>query len=263
MKRNHVQETPREADAAALRIAAVGDVHLGPDAAGRLRPALQRIGEHADVLLLAGDLTCRGTVAEAEVVAAEFAGLGVPVLAVLGNHDHHSDAADDVIDVLGQRGIPVLEGQAQVLDIRGTRLAVAGAKGFGGGFAGRSGSAFGEREMKAFIEHTEESAARLRAALEAPSGADVLVALTHYAPVPATLRGEPLEIYPFLGSYQLAEAIDAAGADLAVHGHAHAGTEQGMTPAGVEVRNVAQPVIGSPYVVYRMRSRRLGPATVG
>ena len=250
-------------EAAVIRLAAVGDVHLGPDAAGRLRPALQRIGEHADALLLAGDLTCRGTVAEAEVVAAEFADLGVPVLAVLGNHDHHSDAAEVVIDVLAQRGIQVLEGQAQVLDIRGTRLGVAGVKGFGGGFAGRSGSAFGEREMKAFVRHTEDAAARLRTALEAASGSDVLVALTHYSPVPATLRGEPLEIYPFLGAYQLAEAIDAAGADLAVHGHAHAGTEQGRTPAGVEVRNVAQPVLGSAYAVYRIHPRRLGPAAVG
>jgi hypothetical protein len=64
------------------------------------------------------------------------------------------------------------------------------------------------------------------------------------------LRGERLEIWPFLGCYLLAEAIDAAGADLAVHGHAHGGTEQGMTPGGVHVRNVAQAVIRSAYRVY-------------
>ncbi|MCA1673318.1 MAG: metallophosphoesterase, partial [Actinobacteria bacterium] len=102
----------------------------------------------------------------------------------------------------------------------------------------------------------------LRAALQAASGSDVLVALTHYAPVPATLRGEPLEIYPFLGSYQLAEAIDAGGADLAVHGHAHAGTEQGTTPGGIPVRNVAQPVIKSAYAVYQVRSGGLSHASV-
>ena len=45
-----------------IRIAAVGDVHLGEDARGLLRPALENLPEHADVLLLAGDLTRHGTV---------------------------------------------------------------------------------------------------------------------------------------------------------------------------------------------------------
>ena len=65
-----------------------------------------------------------------------------------------------------------------------------------------------------------------------------------------TLGGERLEIYPFLGSYLLGEAIDAAGADLIVHGHAHNGTEKGLTPGGIPVRNVALPVLKRAYAVY-------------
>ena len=80
----------------------------------------------------------------------------------------------------------------------------------------------------------------------------MLVALTHYAPVPDTLVGEPLEIYPFLGSYLLGQAIDSAPTALAVHGHAHAGTERGLTPGGVRVRNVAHPVIRQAYSVYHL-----------
>jgi Icc-related predicted phosphoesterase len=239
-----------------LRIAAVGDVHLGPDARGRLRPALEKVDEHADVLLLAGDLTQRGTLEEAQVAAEEFSGLPLPVLAVLGNHDHHSDAQDDMARLLEERGVRVLEGRGELLDVAGCRLGVAGVKGFGGGFAGKCGSAFGEREMKAFVEHTELAAAQLAEALRAVEDADVLVALTHYSPVADTLRGEPPEIYPFLGAYQLAEAIDGArggaGADLAVHGHAHFGCEQGCTPGGVRVRNVAAPVIRAAYTVYHL-----------
>ena len=68
----------------------------------------------------------------------------------------------------------------------------------------------------------------------------------------ATLTGERCEIYPFLGSYLLAEAIDAAGADLVLHGHAHGGTEAGTTAGGVPVRNVAQPVLRSPYKVFTL-----------
>jgi Icc-related predicted phosphoesterase len=221
-----------------------------------LRPALERVGEHADVLLLAGDLTQRGTIEEGQVAADELGGLPVPVLAVLGNHDYHSDAQDEIAGLLTERGVRILEGRGEVLDVAGCRLGVAGTKGFGGGFAGKCGSAFGEREMKAFIEHTELVAARFASALRAVEDADVLVALTHYSPVADTLRGEPPEIFPFLGAYQLAEAIDGArggaGADLAVHGHAHFGCEHGCTPGGVRVRNVAAPVIRAAYTVYHL-----------
>lgn len=232
-----------------IRIAAVGDVHLAEDTRGSLRPALADLPDRADLLLLAGDLTRHGTLDEARVVAAEFTELGVPVLAVLGNHDYHSDAEREITDLLTDHGITVLEGDGVVLTVGECRIGVAGVKGFGGGFAGKCASAFGEREMKQFVRPTVESAERLRSALLAMD-ADTKVALTHYSPVVDTLRGEPPEIHPFLGAYQLAEAIDAADTYLAVHGHAHAGTEHGTTPGGVRVRNVAQPVIRAAYRVY-------------
>ncbi|NKY33757.1 metallophosphoesterase [Nocardia speluncae] len=235
-----------------MRIAAVGDVHLGTDSRGLLRPALRELPALADVLLLAGDLTKHGTPAEAEVVAREFADVGVPVVAVLGNHDHHSDAAAEMTDLLEACGITVLEGSATTLDIDGTTLGIAGTKGFGGGFAGKCASVFGERLMREFAGHTIELATTLDTAL-AELDTDITVALTHYSPISDTLHGEPREIYPFLGSYLLGEPIDTHGADLAVHGHAHAGTERGSTPGGIRVRNVAQPVIGKAFAVYELQ----------
>ncbi|WP_405429949.1 metallophosphoesterase [Micromonospora sp. NBC_00617] len=234
-----------------IRIAAVGDVHLDEDVVGRFRPALDELPECADVLLLAGDLTRHGTEAEARCVAQEFGGLAVPVVTVLGNHDHQCDQVPQVVKVLEDAGITVLEGDGVVLDCAGGRLGIAGVKGFGGGFAGRCASDFGEPEMKAFVRTTNESAERLGAALRSLD-CDMLVALTHYSPVPDTLAGEPLEIYPFLGSYQLGQAIDSAPTALAVHGHAHAGTERGTTPGGVRVRNVAHPVIKQAYSVFHV-----------
>lgn len=235
-----------------IRIAAVGDVHMDEDVLGRFRPALERLREHADILLLAGDLTRHGTEAEARCVAAEFGGLDVPVVAVLGNHDHHCNQVPRVLRVLSDAGILVLEGAGTVLDCGPARLGIAGAKGFGGGFAGRCASAFGEPEMKAFVQTTTEVAERLESALKGLD-CDVRVALTHYAPIPDTLAGEPPEIYPFLGSYLLGQAIDAAPPTaLAVHGHAHAGSERGTTPGGVRVRNVAHPVIKQAYNVYHL-----------
>ena len=79
-----------------IRVAAAGDLHFGPDSAGTLRPHVERIDERADVLLLAGDLTKVGLPEEAEVLAEELREAPVPVIAVLGNHDYHSDQPDAV-----------------------------------------------------------------------------------------------------------------------------------------------------------------------
>lgn len=239
-----------------IRLAAVGDVHVDQDVLGRFRPALDRLPDVADVLLVAGDLTRHGTVDEARCFATEFGGLGVPVVIVLGNHDYQSDQQDAVTGVLTDAGLTVLEGTSTVLTLNGHRLGVAGAKGFGGGFAGASAGNFGEREMKTFVRATEVAAASLAAALQSTE-CDALVALTHYAPVPETLAGEPPEIYPFLGAYQLAQAIDSAPTVMALHGHAHHGSERGRTPGGVPVRNVAHPVIKQAYNVYQLLSDRV------
>ena len=236
-----------------IRIAAVGDVHVDKDVVGRYRPALEELPDRADALLIAGDLTRHGTVDEARCFAKEFGDLAVPVVVILGNHDHQSDQQDEVGQVLTDAGMTVLEGSATVLEINGHRLGIAGSKGFGGGFAGACASNFGEREMKVFVEHTERIADRLGEALRSVE-CDALVALTHYAPVPETLVGEPLEIYPFLGCYQLGRAIDSAPTALALHGHAHHGSERGRTPGGVPVRNVAHPVIKQAYNVYQLLS---------
>jgi Icc-related predicted phosphoesterase len=236
------------------RIAAVGDIHVGLDSAGEVARGLQHVNERADLLLLAGDLTRCGTADEAQLVTDELAGVRIPVVAVLGNHDHHGDEPGTVIEALTRAGVIVLEGTATTVDVGGTVIGIAGTKGFGGGFAGACATAFGERAMKAFVDETRREAVRLHDALVGVARrADRTVALLHYSPVEDTLRGERLEIYPFLGSHLLGEAIDTAGADLVIHGHAHHGVERGVTPGGIQVRNVAQPVIGHAYRVFDLR----------
>ena len=237
-----------------IRVAAVGDVHFSGESKGTLRPHLEHLAERADVLLVAGDLTTCGSPKEAAVLADELRGLPVPVVAVLGNHDYHAGRERDVRTALETAGIRVLEGEATTIDVDGRRVGIAGVKGFGGGFAGACGTDFGEPEMKAFIRHTHSLADRLEESLRTVE-ADVRIALLHYAPAKGTLIGERLEIYPFLGSYLLGEAVDRAGADLVLHGHAHRGKEKGVTPGGTHVRNVALPVIRHAYNVYVLDGR--------
>jgi Icc-related predicted phosphoesterase len=236
-----------------IRVAATGDLHFGADLAGTVRPQLEDLAERADVMLIAGDVTRVGDPEEARGLAEELSEVTVPVIAVLGNHDYHSDRQDEIRKILEDKGIRVLEGETVSLEIDGSTLGVAGAKGFGGGFVGASGSDFGEPQMKSFIRHTREVAARLKEALRKLE-TEHRVALMHYAPVESTIRGERLEIYPFLGSYLLGEAVDALGADLILHGHAHRGTERGVTPGGIPVRNVARPVLQRAYNVYCLGS---------
>ncbi len=236
-----------------VRVAAVADTHLRPAVAGRFRPAFLALGGRADVLLLAGDLTNGGTAREAELLHAEVSGLPVPVVAVLGNHDHDEGRGDDVAAALTAAGAVVLDGDAVVLDTPAGRLGVAGLEGGGGGFPGTAGEPPppGDEYEAARRRRGTGDARRLGAAL-AGLDADLRIALTHFAPIAGTLAGEPEAIFPSLGCQDFADVIDAAGVHLAVHGHAHLGTEAGVTPGGVPVRNVAHPVLRRPYAIYEL-----------
>lgn len=234
-----------------IRVAAVGDVHFTPDSMGLLRGHFETLHERADVLLLAGDLTGHGKMDEASALAREIEGLEIAMVAVLGNHDYHSDQQDRIRALMEGVGVMVLEGESAVLTIGGETLGIGGVKGFAGGFTGASWGEFGEPQMREFIRHTREAAERLQATLEDLT-TDKRVALLHYAPVEATVQGEVAQMHPFLGSYLLAEAIDAAGADLVVHGHAHYGSEEGVTPGGIQVRNVAHTVIRRAYSLFEV-----------
>jgi Icc-related predicted phosphoesterase len=233
------------------RIAAVGDLHVSTDTRGRVAESMRGIGDRADMLLIAGDLTQVGSEVEIGCLIDELSVVDVPIVAVLGNHDHHDGRPEQVAASLGEAGVEVLEGGSTVIEVAGRTVGVAGVKGFGGGFPGAQASDFGELEMKRFVRHTADAARRLEDCL-ATLDTDHRVALLHYSPIADTLAGEPVALYPFLGSYLLAEAIDGAGADIALHGHAHRGSSRGLTPGGVRVRNVAQPVIGCPYCVFEL-----------
>jgi Icc-related predicted phosphoesterase len=232
-----------------IRLAAVGDVHYDRSSKNLLRGHFLALGGRADLLLIAGDLTQSGSSDEAAALAEDLSDLPVPVVAVLGNHDYHRNQEEEIRALLTEHGVHVLEGNSVSFDIGGFSVGVAGLKGFGGGFFGACVTEFGEPEMKAFAHHSRQQAEILRNALSSLR-TDFRFALTHYSPIENTLLGEKKEIYPFLGSYLLAEAIDEAGADGAFHGHAHFGAEKGSTPGGVPVRNVALPVIRHAYNIY-------------
>jgi len=237
----------------AVRVAAVGDLHVRTRMRDRLRSDLAQLPEQADLLLLAGDLTNAGLPSQADELADVLSCLELPIVAVLGNHDYDETAESQIRTLLSGVGVTVLDGTSTIVDIRGTGVGIAGTVGFDGGFG------LDHRLWEAVSEggpHRREhdEAGRFGRALTelASRGADIRIALTHFSPVLDTLAGEDDAIKACLGNELLGFVIDDAGADLAVHGHAHSGTECGRTRGGIPVRNVARPVLGRPYAVYAL-----------
>jgi Icc-related predicted phosphoesterase len=218
-----------------VRIAAVGDFHCGEKDGGMYREAFARVNDEADVLLLAGDLTRRGTPAEIDVVCGELVDVRIPILAVLGNHDHESGQPEKVSETLRARGVHLLDEAPFELN---EHVGFAGVKGFMGGFGRYTLTAFGEGETKAFVNTTLDEVQKLEYSLRRLS-TPIRVVLLHYAPIMDTVMGEPEQIFPFLGNDRLLEPIDRFKAAVVFHGHAHHGTFSGKTPAGVPVFNVS------------------------
>lgn len=217
-----------------MRIAATADLHFAPANQGALREQLSRARDEADVLLLAGDLTNYGQPSEMEPLLNVLVRLRVPTIAVLGNHDYESGKEQELMKMMTAEGIKVLDGSAYERD----GVGFAGTKGFVGGFGRGVLTAFGEVEIKNFVRASIDEALKLERGMSQLRTPKRIVVL-HYAPIAATVRGEDPEILAFLGTSRLAEVIDRHGADLVVHGHAHHGTLDGKTLAGVPVCNVA------------------------
>lgn len=234
-----------------LRIAAVADLHFK---AGREEAIVSRfagVAGRADVLLLPGDLTEQGTLAEAKGLALTLAGIDLPCFAVLGNHDFTSNTTNALIRVLAGAGVQVLDGEAAVIEVGGVSLGIAGAKGFGGGFGENALADTTEPERKLWLNRAIEEAEKMDKAL-ASLDTRYRIAMYHYAPIRETIEGEHPETYPFYGSSHLNKPLERHRPDLVVHGHAHKGTHRGMTAGGVPVYNVAAKVIEGPYTVLRL-----------
>jgi len=210
---------------------------------------MARVRDEADVLVLAGDLTNYGKPEEMVSLLNAVVRLRVPTVAVLGNHDYESGQEQELIRLMSAEGIKVLDGSSYERD----GVGFAGTKGFFGGFGRGALTAFGEPAVKTFVQAGIDEALKLERALS-QIRAEKRVVVTHYAPIADTVVGEPVEIYPYLGSSRLAEVIDRFGAQLAVHGHAHHGKLEGSTTAGVPVRNVAMGLLQAqdPPQVYRL-----------
>ncbi len=227
----------------------MGDLHIREDNGVSYRDLFGEISKDADVLVLAGDLTDLGKPKEAEILAQELKACSIPVVGVLGNHDYDCGQPEKVAAILHEAGMTILDEQAVEID----GVGFAGVKGFIGGFGRGELAPFGEPEIKAFVDIAANEARKLENALRTIR-TDRSVAVLHYSPIAETLQGEPIEIFQYLGSQRLADAIDRfEHVRAVVHGHAHHGSYEGRTMRGTPVYNCAQFVLrekfGRPYAL--------------
>jgi Icc-related predicted phosphoesterase len=225
-------------DKQAMRLAAVGDLHVKKTSQGSLAPLLAPVNDQADVLILCGDLTDYGLPEEAAILAKELSVVRVPMVAVLGNHDYESGQSAEVTRILCEAGVKVLDGEAVEID----GVGYAGAKGFPGGFGRGTLGAWGEPGVKRFVQEAIDEALKLEAAL-ARLRTPVRVAVLHYSPIRGTVEGEPAEILPYLGTSRLEEPLNRHPVNAVFHGHAHHGSTEGHTSGGTPVYNVALPLL--------------------
>lgn len=232
-----------------VTVAAIGDLHVTEDCVTPYHDLFAEISRVADVLVLCGDLTNFGRTREAEILAEDIRACDIPVLGVLGNHDFECGQPEKVAEILHQAGMTVLDEQA--VEVRG--IGFAGVKGFIGGFGRGELAPFGEPIIKAFVDEAMNEARKLENGLRTLR-TERSMAVLHYSPIVDTLEGEPIEIFQYLGSARLADAIDRFDhVKAVVHGHAHHGKYEGRTMRGTPVYNVAQFVVreqfGRPYAL--------------
>lgn len=222
-----------------VRIAAIGDIHYSKTSQGALQALFAEITQSADVLVVAGDLTDYGLAEEAKVLAKDLTGaVKIPAVGVLGNHDYEAGEEKEIATILADAGMRLLDGDTY--EVHG--IGFAGVRGFCGGFGRGALGAWGESVVKAFVHEAISEALKLESAL-ARLKTEHRIAIVHYAPIRDTVEGEPLEIYPFLGSSRLEEPLSRYDVTAVFHGHAHRGALEGTTAKGIPVYNVSLPLL--------------------
>ena len=225
-----------------IRIAAVADLHVKSTDKGVWAEYFREISKRADIFLIGGDLTFTGDEDEAQVLSEELKNCNIPVVCVLGNHDHEKGRQKLIRHTIQSDNVHVLDGEFFIFG----KLGVAGIKGFGGGFDNHMLSLFGEEAMKVFVKEAVNEALSLDRALKRieEEHEDIIkVVLMHYSPIKSTIIGEPEEVFPFLGCSRLEEPLSRYDIAAVFHGHAHKGYSEGVTHNGTRVYNVAWPIM--------------------
>jgi len=247
-------EVKNEGDSPAveyIHIVATSDVH-SPVYLPLFVASLNRlsIGRRPDLILLAGDIVNKSSVGALRPVLTALRKLGhAPVIAVFGNEEYFEDE-DKYLKMYPE--VKWLNDETAFLDVRGVRVCVVGTRG-----VLERPTPWQQRNVPNIRTIYRERAAKLGELIrECRRSCDVVVLLTHYAPTYATVKGEPPNVYPYLG-YRLIEKLSSESRPhIAIHGHAHNAKVLRAVVSGVEVYNVSLPARrGVAYIRFAVKER--------
>src|SRR3954462_13546121 len=117
---------PRDTGGPMLRLGAAGGIQCSESTGAKTAQEIGGIPGTGRLILLAADLTTHGEPEQAAVLADACRNLETPVIAVLGNHDWHSNRAREVGAVLEEAGVTVLDRSATTCNAGACGVGVVG-----------------------------------------------------------------------------------------------------------------------------------------
>jgi len=232
----------------AFTLAAISDIHVNkyPIQQG----FFDSVNENADILLIGGDMN-DGEPEEVEHFLQLVSGVTIPIIVIFGNHDCSSDNIARIKDTLSKNSlIKVLDGDYVEFNVNNKSIGIAGAKAFGGGFTPHRIVGRGEAAIRSFLQEEDVELTKLNSALNIMKevAPEYKIVLTHWAAFVETIEGEPLELYPVLGSSRFGDIIESVNPDLVLSGHAHHG------PQGIKK---ARGLISACNIAYKVNDGRM------
>ncbi|OYT47973.1 MAG: metallophosphoesterase [Desulfurococcales archaeon ex4484_42] len=237
-----------------VRFCAVGDIH-GTRYFSIFKASLKSIvGFKPDAFILAGDLVDEGKVDDLEYIIREIKSKfpSVPIFAVFGNEEYHELEAEFVnryTEVIWLNDTPAL------YYINGVKVGLIGTRG------ALDKLTFWQRKHKPELEITYRERPKLIKSMikELRRYADIIILVSHYAPVFITVKGEPEKVYPYMGSREMERVIREVKPDIVIHAHAHNARIVDAVVDGVKVYNVSLPARkGITLIEARPRTTLLG-----
>ncbi len=219
-----------------INILAVSDVHAPRYLPLYIASLNSIMNYNPDLIVLAGDLVDHGKISYMkhvlEPLTKKFP--KTPAIAVFGNEEY-IDIEDRIIKNYNQ--VEWLNDSTKVIEIKDLKIGIVGSRG-----VIDKPTPWQRRNIEGITEIYRQRVLKIKEMLkDLANGCDVVILVTHYAPTYVTLRGEPINIYPYLGSRELEKVLREAQIDMAIHGHAH-NSKVVEAPIGcTRVYNVALP----------------------
>lgn len=219
-----------------IKVCAVGDVH-GSRYLQIFQASLRSmVLFKPDVCVFAGDMVDEGRAEELEVIIDEvktkFA--NTPIISIFGNEEYHEY---EEVFISRYPELLWLNDSMTLMNIRGVDVAFIGSRG------SLDKLTYWQKRNKPELRLVYMERPRILKSLidEARKRAELVVLITHYAPTFLTVKGEPMRIYPFMGSQLMERVIKEAKPDVVIHAHAHNARVVEATIGSTRIYNVSLP----------------------